>query len=210
MPLGLIAKKLGMTQVYDEAGSIIPVTVLQAGPCVVVDRRTDDRDGYPAVQLGLVEARPIKRVTKPLAGHYKKAGVPPCRVLRELPVGPDEDIALGAQVLVQNTFETGEKVDVSGVSKGKGFQGVIKRHGFSGGGASHGSMFHRAPGSIGQASYPSRVFRGQKMPGQTGNKRITARNLTVVRIDEERNLLLVKGAVPGANGGYLTVQKAGS
>lgn len=210
MPLGLIAKKIGMTQVFDDAGVCTPVTVLQAGPCVVVDRRTTERDGYESVQLGLVEARPRKRVTKPMAGHFKKADVPPVRVLQEVPMAPGEELALGDRVLVKETFEMGDKVDISGVSKGKGFQGVMKRHGFKGGGASHGSMFHRAPGSIGQASYPARVFKGTRLPGQMGAKKVTTKNLTVVRVDEERNLLLVKGAVPGARGGYITIRKAGS
>ena len=210
MPLGMIGKKVGMTQVYDEGGTCIPVTVLQAGPCVVVDRRSTERDGYEAVQLGLVEARPKKRTTKPMQGHFKKANVPWVRVLRELPVAADEELALGDRVLIKDTFAAGDKVDVCGQSKGKGFQGVMKRHNFGGGRATHGSMFHRAPGSVGASAFPSRTFRGQKLPGQMGAKQVTTRNLTVVRVDEERNLLLVKGAVPGGKGGYLIIRKAGS
>jgi len=199
-----------MSQVWDDGGTVVPVTVLQAGPCVVVDKRSQDRDGYQAVQLGLVEARPQKRVTKPLAGHFKKAGVPPVRHLKEFPLDDGEDLKPGDRVLVQATFKAGDKVDITGVSKGKGFQGVIRRHHFRGGAATHGSMFHRAPGSVGASSYPSRTFPGQRMAGHMGARQVTTKNLTVVQIDETKNLLLVKGAVPGANGGYLTIRKVRS
>jgi large subunit ribosomal protein L3 len=199
-----------MTQLWDDAGTVVPVTVLQAGPCVVVDLRSPARDGYEAVQLGLVEARPKKRITKPLEGHFKKAGVPPVRLLREFGVQSGESLKPGDQVRVNGTFKAGDKVDVIGVSKGKGFQGVMKRHNFRGGAASHGSMFHRAPGSVGASSYPSRTFPGTRMGGHMGNRRVTTKNLVVVQVDEARNLLMVRGAVPGAAGGYLTILKAGS
>mgnify|MGYP002336527857 CR=1 FL=1 len=210
MPLGLIGKKIGMTQLSDDGGNSVAVTVLQAGPCVVVDRRSTERDGYEAVQLGLVEARPKKRVTKPLEGHFKKAGVPPVRVLKEFELESGETLRAGDRILVNGTFKAGDKIDVTGVSKGKGFQGVMKRHNFRGGAATHGSMFHRAPGSVGASSFPSRTFPGQRMGGHMGAKQITTKNLTVVRVDDARNLILVKGAVPGAVGGYLTIRKAGS
>jgi large subunit ribosomal protein L3 len=210
MPLGLIGKKVGMTQLTDDGGTFIPVTVLQAGPCVVVDRRSTARDGYESIQLGLVEARPVKHATKAIQGHFKKSGVPPVRMLKEFPVQPGEEMQPGDRILVQSTFKPGDKVDITGVSKGKGFQGVMRRHNFRGGAASHGSMFHRAPGSVGASSYPSRVFPGTRMGGHMGARQVTMRNLVIVRIDEARNLLMVRGAVPGANGGYLTIRKAGS
>lgn len=207
MGVGLIARKLGMTQLFEEDGRWVPVTVLQAGPCVVVARQTDARNGYEAVQLGLVESRPRKRVTKAVAGHFAKAGVPPTRVVREFKVGSDEKLAPGDKVLVQGLFQVGDKVTVVGTSKGKGFQGVVRRHHFRGGDESHGSMFHRAPGSIGSSAYPSRVFPGTRMGGHMGDARITTKNLTVVRVDEARNLLMIRGAVPGGRGGYLTIRK---
>ena len=208
MGIGIIAKKLGMTQLFEEDGRWVPVTVLQAGPCVVVARQTEARNGYEAVQLGLVESRPRKRVTKGVAGHFAKAGVPPTRVLREFSVGAEDKLAPGDKVLVQSTFQVGDKVTVVGTSKGKGFQGVVRRYHFRGGDASHGSMFHRAPGSIGASAYPSRVFPGTRMPGHMGDARITTKNLLVVRVDEARNLLMIRGAVPGGRGGYLTIRKA--
>jgi large subunit ribosomal protein L3 len=199
-----------MTQVFDDQGTSIPVTVLTAGPCVVIDRRTTARDGYEAVQIGLVEARPRKRVTRPLEGHFKKAGVPPLRVLKEFPLLPGEDMKAGDQVSLESTFKAGDKVDVTGVSKGKGFQGVVRRHHFRGGDATHGSMFHRAPGSVGASSYPSRTFPNQRMGGHMGARQVTTKNLTVVRIDAEKNLLVLRGNVPGANGGYLMIRRAGA
>jgi large subunit ribosomal protein L3 len=202
---GIIGKKVGMTQVYAENGQAFPVTVLEAGPCVVVQRRSKERDGYAAVQLGLVEARKTKRVTKPMKGHFDKAGLPPCRVLRELPVG-DGEVKVGDKVSVA-LFAPGDTVSVTGVSKGRGFQGVIKRHGFGGGAATHGSMFHRAPGSIGASAYPSRVLKGMRAAGHLGSDRVTVRNLQVVRVDAENNLLVVRGAVPGAGGTYVVIRK---
>jgi large subunit ribosomal protein L3 len=204
---GILGKKLGMTQIFTEDGGAIPVTVIQAGPCLVVQRKTVEKDGYEAVQLGLVEERPARRVSSPQQGHFGKAGVSPMRRLEEFRIGVDEEWKNGDQVKA-DLFAVDDYVDVVGTSKGKGFQGVIKRHGFSGGRATHGSMFHRAPGSIGQASDPSRVFPGTRLPGQTGNTRITTKNLLVVKVDEERNLLFVRGSVPGPNNGYVAVRRA--
>ena len=203
---GIIAKKVGMTQVYGEDGRAIPATVLQAGPCVVVQRKSKDKDGYSAVQLGLVENRKIKRVTKAMEGHFKKAGVPPCRVLREFRVDEAAEAKVGDKVSVA-IFAAGDKVAVSGVSKGKGFQGVVKRHHFRGGAATHGSMFHRAPGSIGASAFPSRVLKGMRGAGHMGQDLVTVKNLEVVRVDEGNNLLVVRGAVPGSGGSYLVIRK---
>jgi large subunit ribosomal protein L3 len=206
---GILGKKLGMTQVLAEDGTVIPVTVLKAGPCVVVQRKTTENDGYEAVQLGLVEFIKPQRVNKPLSGHFKKNNVPPLRFLREIRLSdPKEEAKAGDKVLVEATFKPEDKVDVIGVSKGRGFAGFIKRHNFRGGAATHGSMFHRAPGSIGASSYPSRLWPGQRMAGQMGNEQVTARSLKVVQVDPEEHLLLVKGAVPGANGGYVTISRA--
>lgn len=207
MPNGIIGKKIGITQRFAEDGSVIPLTVVQAGPCVVVQRKTKDRDGYDAIQLGLVEPDRKVRANKPMEGHFKKASVAPVKMLREFRVGPDEELKVGETVKA-TMFTPADRVNVSGVSKGKGFAGVMKRHHFSGGRATHGSMFHRAPGSIGQSSYPSRVFRGMKAPGHMGQERVTVKNLQVVEVSEEDNLLLIKGAVPGANGTYLEIVKA--
>ncbi len=207
MPTGIIGKKVGITQRFAEDGSVIPLTVVQAGPCVVVQRKTKDRDGYDAIQLGLVEAGRKIRVNKPAEGHFKKASAAPVRVLREFQLAPDEDVKVGESVKV-SMFTPAERVNVSGVSKGKGFAGVVKRHHFRGGGASHGSMFHRAPGSIGQSAYPSKVMKGMRAPGHMGQDRVTVKNLQVVEVIEEDNLLLIKGAVPGANGTYLEIVKS--
>jgi large subunit ribosomal protein L3 len=208
MVTGIIGRKVGMTQVFAKDGSVSPATVIQAGPCVVVQAKTSATDGYEAVQIGLVEDRPA-RVRKPLAGHYKKAGVPPTRVRREVSLAKGtEPVKAGDQVLVTGLFADGDRVDVVGISRGKGFQGVIKRHHFAGGAATHGSMFHRAPGSIGASSYPSRVIKGMRAPGRMGGDRITVRNLKVVQIDAENNLLIVHGAIPGAPGGYVVIRKA--
>ena len=208
MVTGIIGRKLGMTQLFGEDGTVQPATVIKAGPCVIVQRKTATADGYEAVQIGLVEGRPA-RVGKPLAGHYKKANLPPTRVRREVRVaaGGAGDPKPGDQVLV-SIFENGETVDVVGVSRGKGFQGVIKRHHFAGGAATHGSMFHRAPGSIGASSYPSRVIKGMRAAGRMGADRVTVRNLRVIRVDPENHLLIVRGAVPGAPTGYVIVRKA--
>ena len=208
MVTGIIGRKVGMTQLFAPDGTVQPVTVIQAGPCVVVQAKDARTDGYQAVQLGLVEERPAK-VGKPLAGHYKKAGVPPTRVRRELRVvAGGEAPKAGDQVLVASVFNAGDRVDVIGTSRGHGFQGVVKRHHFAGGRATHGSMFHRAPGSIGASSYPSRVVKGMRAAGHMGHTRVTTRNLRVERIDGDNNLLMVRGAVPGADGGYLVIRKA--
>ena len=207
MVTGIIGKKVGMTQLFEPDGTVRPATVLKVGPCVVVQAKSVAVDGYDAVQLGLVEERPAK-VNKPLVGHYAKAKVPPTRMRREVGLVEGEEPPLvGDQILV-TLFADGDQVDVIGVSRGKGFQGVMKRHNFSGGAASHGSMFHRAPGSIGASSYPSRVIKGMRGPGRMGGDRVTVRNLRVIRVDPENHLLIVNGAVPGAPGGYLVVRKA--
>jgi large subunit ribosomal protein L3 len=204
---GIIGKKVGMTQVYTDDGRAIPVTVLQAGPCVVVQRKAGQKDGYSAVQLGLVEDRKVKRVTKAMKGHFDKAGLPPVKVLREFRVGGEDEVRVGDKVSVDQ-FAPGDLIHIVGVSKGKGFQGVVKRHHFRGGAATHGSMFHRAPGGIGASAYPSRVLKGMKAAGHMGSDRVTVRNVTVVRVDAANNTLLVKGAVPGAGGTYLVIHKA--
>ena len=205
---GLIGRKIAMTQVFDEEGSAIPCTVLQAGPCVVVQRREKSRDGYEAVQLGLVEAIKVKGVSKARQGHFAKANLPPTRRLKEFRLLPGGEVpAVGDKVLV-SLFKTKDHVDVIGVSKGKGFQGVMKRHHFRGGAASHGSMFHRAPGSIGSSAFPSRTFRGMRMGGRMGGDRVTIKNLEVLRVDEENNLLVLRGAVPGARGAFLAVRRS--
>ena len=203
---GIIGRKVGMTQAYSQDGRAIPVTVLEAGPCVVVQRRSKEKDGYSAVQLGFVEARKVKRVTKPMKGHFDKAGLPPCRVLREFPVADGAEMKVGDKVSV-GLFAPGDKVTIVGLSKGKGFQGVMKRHNFRGGAATHGSMFHRAPGSIGSSAFPSRTLKGMRGAGHMGQDRVTVKNLTVVRVDAESNILVVKGAVPGAGGGYVVIRK---
>lgn len=205
MTTGLIGKKLGMTRLFTEDGRWIDVTVLEAGPCTVVQRKTKETDGYDAVQLGYDDVNE-KRCNKPLRGHYKKAGIAPKRTLRELRVGENSELGQGDEVKA-DIFTAGDRVDVSGKSKGKGFAGVIKRHGFSGGPGGHGSHLHRAPGSIGQSADPSKVYKGKKMPGRMGNHRVTVRNLEVVTVDSERNLLMVRGCVPGANGGVVMVKK---
>ena len=204
---GMIGKKVGMTQLFDDDGKVIPVTVLEVGPCVVVQRKSMDKDGYEAVQVGLVDAKAAKRANKPMRGHHEKASVPPTRVLREFGIEEGDDPKPGDALLVE-MFQDIPKVDIIGTSKGKGFQGVMRRHGHGGGRATHGSMFHRAPGSIGQSAWPAKVFKGIKMPGQMGNKRITVKNLKVVRIDNEKNLMLVRGAVPGAPGSNLMIRKS--
>ncbi len=204
---GIIGIKLGMTQVFADDGTMVPCTVLQAGPCVVVQRRTKDRDGYDAVQLGLVEFVKPQRVNKPMTGHFKKADAAPMRMLREVRLEESgDDTKVGDRVLVDR-FAPGELVDVSGVSKGKGFQGGVKRWHYRGGDATHGSMFHRAPGGIGGSSFPSRVWPNQHFPGHMGNERKTTKNLKVVKVDAEENLLLVRGAVAGPNGAYILIRK---
>jgi large subunit ribosomal protein L3 len=202
----LIGKKVGMTQVYADDGSAIPATVIEAGPCVVVQRKAKSKDGYSAVQLGLVESRKVKRVTKPMKGHFDKAGLPPCRVLREFRVEEAAEVKVGDKVSV-GLFSPGDSVSITGISKGKGFQGVVKRHHFRGGAATHGSMFHRAPGSIGSSAFPSRVLKGMRAGGHMGSDRVTVKNLEVVRVDAETNTLVVKGSIPGAGGGYVVIRK---
>jgi large subunit ribosomal protein L3 len=197
-----------MTQVFRPDGQVVPVTLLQAGPCMVVQRKTPTTDGYDAVQLGLVENIKEKRINKPIGGHLKKAGVAGTRFMRELRVGPGNgDMKAGDQVLVDQ-FKPKDMVDVIGVSKGRGFAGVVKRHHFRGGEGSHGSMFHRAPGSIGASSFPSRVVPGMRMGGHMGDDRVTVRNLEVIDVVTEDNVLVVKGAVPGPNGGYVLVRRS--
>jgi large subunit ribosomal protein L3 len=205
MVKGILARKVGMTQVFAPDGELVPVTVVQAGPCVVVNRRTTEANGYEAAQIGLVEGK-AKRVSKPVAGQFKAAGVPPTRVVAEVPVEPGSDAKPGDTVLC-DIFSAAEVVRVVGTSKGKGFQGAVKRHNFRGGRATHGSMFHRAPGSIGPSAYPSRVFPGTRMAGRLGGARTTVKGIEVVKVDVERNLLFLKGAVPGARNTLLRVLK---
>jgi large subunit ribosomal protein L3 len=207
MVTGLIGKKVGMTQLFTADGTVQPATVLKAGPCVVSQVKTVDRDGYEAVQLGFVDSRP-SRENKPTEGHFKKAGVPPTRIRREVRIKPGADpLKAGDQVNV-SIFADGERVDVIGTSRGKGFQGVVKRHHFAGGRATHGSMFHRAPGSIGASSYPSRVVKGMRMAGHMGSGQVTVRNLRIIRVDAENNLLMVEGAVPGGPNSVVVIRKA--
>src|SRR5258705_7006436 len=207
MVTGIIGRKVGMTQIFDADGTVHPATVIKAGPCVVVQSKTKQTDGYESVQLGLVEETPAK-VVKPLAGHYKKANVPPTRVRREVAlVAGGETPKIGDQVLA-SIFANGERVDIVGQSRGKGFQGVVKRHHFAGGAATHGSMFHRAPGSIGASSFPSRVIKGMRAAGRMGGGRVTIHNLKVLRVDPENHLLIVEGGIPGAPAGYVIIRKA--
>jgi large subunit ribosomal protein L3 len=202
---GILGEKLGMTQVFTDDGRALPVTVVRAGPCRVVQVRTEERDGYSAVQLGFGAAR---RTSKPMAGHFAAADVEPTRYLVELHTDGDAEFEPG-QELGADVFEPGDRTDVVGVSRGKGFAGVMKRHGFAGLGASHGTeRKHRSPGAIGACATPSRVFKGMKMAGQMGNERVTVLNLEVVEADAERGLLLLKGAVPGPPGGLLLIRSA--
>ena len=206
MATAILGRKLGMTQVWSDDDRLIPVTVIEAGPCVVSQVRTVKRDGYRAVQLAFGDVKE-SRVNKPEAGHFAKAGVTPKRFVAEVPMAEDETFKLGQEVTVAG-FEPGQHVHVTGTSKGKGFQGVMKRHGYKGGPGGHGSHFHRAPGSIGMCATPSRVLKGMKLPGHMGGETVTVRNIEVVRVDAEQHLLLVKGAVPGATGGNLVVRPA--
>ena len=210
MVTGIIGRKVGMTQVFDADGTVHPATVIKAGPCVVVQAKNARSDGYEAVQLGLVEETAGK-ANKPTTGHFKRANVPPTRVRREVKIAaaPGEDSAAkaGDQVLV-SIFASGERVDIVGTGRGKGFQGVMKRHHFAGGAATHGSMFHRAPGSIGASSYPSRVVKGMRAAGRMGGGRVTIHNLKVLRVDPENHLLVVEGGIPGAPSSYVIIRKA--
>lgn len=202
---GLIGKKIGMTQMFDDDGRVIPVTVIKAGPCLVVQKKIKEKDPWMKVQLGLVEDRKVKRVNKPLRGHFDKAGVPPTKIMKEFLIDED-NVNIGDSVKV-DIFEENEAVSVSGITKGKGFQGVVKRWHFAGGRATHGSMFHRRPGSTGMCAFPGRIIKGKKMPGQMGGKRKTVKGLQVVKVDVDKNLLVLKGAVPGFNGNYVYIQK---
>jgi large subunit ribosomal protein L3 len=210
MVAGIIGRKVGMTQVFDADGTVHPATVIKAGPCVVVQAKDAQRDGYEAVQLGFVEETPIK-ANKPTAGHFKKANVPATRVRREVKVVPDPGdnaaVKAGDQVLA-SIFAVGERVDIVGTGRGKGFQGVVKRHHFAGGAATHGSMFHRAPGSIGASSFPSRVVKGMRAAGRMGGGRVTIHNLKVLKVDPDNHLLIVEGGIPGAPTSYVIVRKA--
>ena len=206
MLTGLLGKKLGMTRIFTEDGRWIDVTLVEAGPCTVTQRKTRDRDGYEAVQVGFGE-RKKKRCTKPLAGHFASAGIEPKRTLREFRIETDSELKAGDEIRA-DIFKAGDRVDVSGTSKGKGFAGVIKRHGFSGGPGGHGSHFHRAPGSIGQSADPAKVYKNKKLPGQMGNVRVTTQNLEVINVDVDKNLLIVRGSIPGAAGGLVVVKKS--
>jgi large subunit ribosomal protein L3 len=204
---GMIGRKVGMTQIFLDDGTVAPVTIIEAGPCVVVQRRNAAKDGYEAVQLGFVDARAAKRADKATRGHHEKAGVPPTRVRREFAIDAGSELKPGDKVLV-DIFEASASVDVIGTSKGKGFQGVMRRHNFGGGAGSHGSMFHRAPGSIGSSAFPSRVFKGMRAAGHMGSDRVTVKNLKVIRIDKDKNLLMLRGAVPGAVGTAVTLHRS--
>jgi len=204
---GILGRKLGMTQIFVEDGTAISVTVIQAGPCLVVQRKTAGTDGYEAIQIGLVEEKPAK-VNKPTAGHFGKAGVAPVRRIEEFEIAAGDDEVKAGDEIKASIFTEQDWVDVVGTSKGKGFQGVMKRHGFAGGQGGHGSMFHRAPGSIGSSAYPSRVYPGMRGTGRMGGKRVTVKNLQVVKVDAERNLIYVRGAVPGPRSGYLAIRRA--
>jgi large subunit ribosomal protein L3 len=206
MVTGLIGKKVGMTQIFASDGTVQPATVLKAGPCVVAQVKTVEGDGYQAVQLGLVDG--TTKENKPTTGHFKKAGVPPTRIRREVRVQAGAEAPKAGDNVNVSIFADGERVDVIGTSRGKGFQGVVKRHHFAGGRASHGSMFHRAPGSIGASSFPSRVVRGMRMAGHMGDRRVTVRNIRVIRVDADNNLLLVEGAVPGGPNSVVVIRKA--
>jgi large subunit ribosomal protein L3 len=194
---GILGKKVGMTQLFAADGTVVPVTVVQAGPCLVVQKKTADKDGYESIQIGLVESRPDRRANRAAKGRFEKAGVAPMRTLAEVGLDANDELKPGDKVLC-DAFKVEDHVDVIGVSKGKGFAGVVRRHHFRGGGATHGSMFHRAPGSIGPSAFPSRVYPGTRSSGRLGGRQATSKNLTVVKVDAEKNLLYIKGAVPGA------------
>ena len=206
MTLGLIGRKIGMTQVFSDDGEIFPVTVIEAGPCIVVTKKTDEKNGYQAIQVGFGNQKE-SRIALPLRGQFKKASLPPCHVLKEFRIDDVKAYDVGQKITVE-VFSVGEKVSITGNSKGRGFAGVVKRWGFWGGPGTHGAMFHRAPGSIGASADPSRVLKGKKLPGHYGNAQITVRNLEIVDIKTEQNLLLVKGSVPGGKRGILLVKKS--
>jgi len=202
----IIGRKIGMTQIFAEDGAAVPVTAIEVEPAVIIQKKTVEKDGYDAVQLGYGRIKQSK-VTKPLQGHFAKADKGCFRILKEMHTDAIDDYELGQEISV-DSFEIGELVDITGTTKGKGFAGVIKRHGFRGGRSSHGSMFHRAPGSIGASAYPSRVFKGKKLPGQMGDQKKTVKNLLIWEIRPGRNLMLIKGAVPGARNGYLFIKQS--
>ncbi|HEX4494754.1 MAG TPA: 50S ribosomal protein L3 [Thermoanaerobaculia bacterium] len=203
---GILGRKVGMTQIYVEDGTAIPVTVIKAGPCLVVQVKTAESDGYEAVQIGLVEDKPAKP-NQPMGGHFKKAGVAPVRKVEEFRLDSGEEVKAGDEVKA-SMFAEKDYVDVVGTSKGKGYQGVMKRHNFRGGRGSHGSMFHRAPGSIGSSAYPSRVFKGMRMAGRMGGDQVTTKNLQIVKVDADLNLIYVRGSVPGPISGYVAIRRA--
>lgn len=206
MKKGLIGKKVGMTQIFDEAGKVIPVTAIEAGPCTVAQVKTVETDGYDAVQLGFGDIK-LKKVIKPIQGHFAKTNLEPKKHLREFRLDDVSNFKVGDE-LKADVFEAGEKVDIQGTTKGKGFQGVIKRHGQHRGPMGHGSMYHRRPGSMGSTSTPGRVFKGKKLPGHMGVQTVTIQNLEVVRVDLDKNVILVKGSVPGAKGAILKIKSA--
>jgi len=204
---GILGKKVGMTQIFTGEGVAVPVTVLQAGPCLVVQKKTADKDGYDAIQIGLVESRPDRRANRAAKGRFEKAGVAPMRTLAEVGLDKGDELKPGDKVLC-DAFKVEDHVDVIGVSKGKGFAGVVRRHHFSGGGATHGSMFHRAPGSIGPSAFPSRVYPGTRSSGRLGGRQATSKNLVVVRVDAEKNLLFIRGAIPGARNSIVKIVRS--
>jgi large subunit ribosomal protein L3 len=207
MVTAIIGRKVGMTQVFETDGTAVPATVIKAGPCVVVQAKTAATDGYEAVQLGLVDDTAPKP-NKPTVGHFRKAAAPPTRVTREVKVAPGGEAPKAGDQVLANLFAQGDRVDVIATSRGKGFQGVMKRHNFGGGAATHGSMFHRAPGSIGASSFPSRVVKGMRAAGRMGGDRVTTRNLRVVGVDTDNHLIVLRGAVPGAPGGVVVLRRA--
>ena len=206
--IGILGRKVGMTRVYNEHGRSIPVTVIEAGPCTVLQKKTSDNEGYNAIQIGFLEKKAM-RVNKPEAGHFKRSETSGFYHVREFRVNDPESYELGQQLSMKDILSIGDTVHVSGKVKGRGFQGVMKRHGFAGGKASHGSKFHRAPGSIGCSAWPARVVKGKKMPGQMGNNLVTQKNLKVIDIREDDNILLVQGAVPGAKNGLIKIYTKG-
>ena len=206
MKKGLIGKKIGMTQIFNEEGKVIPVTVIEAGPCVVSQVKTEETDGYNSIQLGFGAIKESK-VNKPERGHFTKANIAPARYLREFRVDSIEDVKFGDE-LKADIFMAGDKIDIQGTSKGKGFQGVIKRHGQHRGPMGHGSMYHRRPGSMGSTSTPGRVFKGKKLPGHMGAETVTIQNLEVIKVDLDKNIILVKGSVPGAKGSILKIKSS--
>ncbi|HOP86269.1 MAG TPA: 50S ribosomal protein L3 [Syntrophorhabdaceae bacterium] len=210
MGIGLLGKKLGMTQVFDENGNIVPVTVIQAGPCFVIQKKTEKTDGYNAIQFGFDEIKKVKNVNKPMTGHFKKANITPLKFIKEFRVTEEEleSNEIGSQISV-DIFQIGEYVDVTGISKGKGFAGVVKRHGFKGSPASRGTHeYFRHGGSIGQNMTPGRTMKGKKMPGHMGNEKVTVQNLKVVEVRGDTNILMIRGAIPGPANGYVVIKKA--